>query len=147
MPTHGEGAETPEEPAPSRPRRRKRLPPGRGRHPEGTYQKSWLPTLQDRIARDAPHDLVVMRLNRGLYIRVRTETDEDPPGSTLNVTKREIEVLSLVREGYSNKIIGTLLSISERTVKSHLTFIMAKLAARDRTHAVVLAFRYGLMEF
>ncbi|MCI0888411.1 MAG: response regulator transcription factor, partial [Chloroflexi bacterium] len=42
-----------------------------------------------------------------------------------------------------NKIIGDRLVISERTVKSHLTYIMTKLRASDRTHAVVTAVRLG----
>jgi DNA-binding NarL/FixJ family response regulator len=59
------------------------------------------------------------------------------------VTGRELEVLSLVAEGYSNKRISAALRISERTVKSHLTVTMGKLRASDRTHAVVTAYRHG----
>jgi DNA-binding NarL/FixJ family response regulator len=57
------------------------------------------------------------------------------------LTKREQEVLSLVAEGHTNKLIAGSLAISERTVKSHLTNIMTKLRASDRTHAVVTAVR------
>ncbi len=57
------------------------------------------------------------------------------------LTDREREVLSLVAEGHSNRLIATRLFISERTVKSHLTNIMTKLQASDRTHAVVTALR------
>ena len=59
------------------------------------------------------------------------------------VTNRELEVLSLVAEGFSNKRISAALRISERTVKNHLTATMGKLQASDRTHAVVPAFRKG----
>ncbi len=59
------------------------------------------------------------------------------------LTLREREVLSLVAEGNSNKLIADDLSISERTVKNHLTGIMIKLRASDRTHAVVKAVRLG----
>ncbi|MBI4310808.1 MAG: response regulator transcription factor [Chloroflexi bacterium] len=59
------------------------------------------------------------------------------------LTGREGEILGLVAEGYSNKLIGCQLYISERTVKNHLTNIMIKLHALDRTHAVVTAVRRG----
>ena len=58
-------------------------------------------------------------------------------------SNREREVLSLVAEGFSNKLIATHLIISERTVKNHLTNVMTKLRAFDRTHAVVTAVRLG----
>ena len=61
------------------------------------------------------------------------------------LTTRERQVLSLVAEGFSNKSIGTCLSISERTVKSHITNSMTKLWASDRTHAVVTAVRLGCL--
>ena len=59
------------------------------------------------------------------------------------ITEREREVLALVAEGWSNRLIGAYLRISERTVKSHLSNIMAQLQASDRTHAVVIAVRLG----
>ena len=52
-------------------------------------------------------------------------------------------MLALVAEGFSNKRIGAELGITERTVKNHLTYIMTKLGASDRTHAVVTAVRLG----
>jgi len=60
-----------------------------------------------------------------------------------SLSMREGEVLALVAEGCSNKAIAVRLEISERTVKNHLTNIMAKLQAADRTHAVVTAVRMG----
>ena len=59
------------------------------------------------------------------------------------LTDREQEVLSLATEGFSNQLIGNTLGIAERTVRNHLTFIMIKLRASDRTHAVVTAVRLG----
>jgi DNA-binding NarL/FixJ family response regulator len=59
------------------------------------------------------------------------------------LSNRENEVLALVAEGNGNKQIGMHLHISERTVKNHLTGIMSKLRASDRTHAVVTASRLG----
>jgi DNA-binding NarL/FixJ family response regulator len=69
-------------------------------------------------------------------IRKRTGTaDEKLP----QLTERELAVLRLVAGGYSNNEIGLVLSISGGTVKNHMTDIMSKLEARDRTHAVLKA--------
>jgi DNA-binding NarL/FixJ family response regulator len=62
------------------------------------------------------------------------------------LTPREMEVLSLAATGNSNKRIGVKLSINEDTVKGHMTSILAKLGASDRTHAVTLALRRGIIE-
>jgi DNA-binding NarL/FixJ family response regulator len=62
------------------------------------------------------------------------------------LTAREIDVLSLAAIGNSNKRIGLKLSINEDTVKEHMTSILAKLGASDRTHAVTLALRRGIIE-
>lgn len=62
------------------------------------------------------------------------------------LTARELEVLSLAATGNSNKRIGAKLSINEDTVKGHMTSILAKLGASDRTHAVTLALRRGIIE-
>lgn len=62
------------------------------------------------------------------------------------LTLRETEVLSLIRDGTKNKQIGQQLGISETTVNFHIKNIAEKLQARDRTHAVTLAVRRGLLE-
>lgn len=54
------------------------------------------------------------------------------------LTKREVEILSFIKYGYSNKEIANKLCITETTVKNHITSIMQKLEARNRTHAVVI---------
>jgi two-component system NarL family response regulator len=63
-----------------------------------------------------------------------------------SVTGRELEVLSLLARGMSNKEIGVLLYISESTVKSHLRSIFAKLNALSRTEAIATATRQGLVK-
>ncbi len=68
---------------------------------------------------------------------------EEPSQAVSPLTGREHQILGLVAEGLSNKLIGCELFISERTVKNHLTNIMSKLHALDRTHAVVTALRQG----
>jgi DNA-binding NarL/FixJ family response regulator len=55
------------------------------------------------------------------------------------LSDRELEVLRAVAAGTSNKMIASLLSISEATVKAHINNILAKLGASDRTHAVSIA--------
>jgi DNA-binding NarL/FixJ family response regulator len=62
-----------------------------------------------------------------------------------DLTARELEVLQLVRDGYKNKQIADQLSISENTVNFHIKNIVDKLAANDRTHAVTIAVRRGLL--
>jgi DNA-binding NarL/FixJ family response regulator len=61
------------------------------------------------------------------------------------LTDREIEVLTLVAFGNSNKEIGARLSITEETAKAHVKRILAKLGANDRTHAVTLAMSRGIL--
>ena len=56
---------------------------------------------------------------------------------------REIEVLTLIADGHRNKAVADSLSISDETVKMHVKNCMAKLNARDRTHAVTIAIQRG----
>lgn len=88
--------------------------------------------------------LSVLRINGGIVIRPRQV--DTVPIDAQPMTDREREVLSLVAEGYSNKLIAARLGIAERTVKNHLTYIMFKLRVSDRTHAVVTAVRLGWLE-
>jgi DNA-binding NarL/FixJ family response regulator len=62
------------------------------------------------------------------------------------LTAREIEVLRLVATGNANKEIGAKLSVGEDTVKRHVTNILGKLDANDRTHAVTIALKRGIIE-
>lgn len=59
------------------------------------------------------------------------------------LTKRECEVLQLLAEGKSNRVIGKTLEISEKTVKNHVSNILQKMRVKDRTQAVVTAIRNG----
>ena len=59
------------------------------------------------------------------------------------LSARELEVLRLAANGNSNRAIGEVLSISEPTVKTHMSAILVKLGASDRTHAVTLAHKRG----
>jgi len=62
-----------------------------------------------------------------------------------SLTPREIEVLQLICEGNSNRDVGKLLFISEETVKGHVSHILGKLGANDRTQAVSIAVRRGII--
>jgi len=73
----------------------------------------------------------------------RSGAPEKPPIEPL--TPRQEQVLSLLVEGRSNKEIGARLSLSEGTVRNHVSEIIAKLQANDRTQAVVTAIRRGLV--
>ena len=67
-----------------------------------------------------------------------------PPAATL--TDRELEVLRLIARGMSNKLIARELVVSEKTVKTHVSNILAKLHLSDRTQAALYAVREGLAE-
>jgi DNA-binding NarL/FixJ family response regulator len=62
------------------------------------------------------------------------------------LSAREIEVLSLIAAGNSNKLIADQLAISEDTVKGHVKSILSKLGVNDRTHAVTAALKRGIIE-
>jgi DNA-binding NarL/FixJ family response regulator len=62
------------------------------------------------------------------------------------LTAREVEVLELIGTGNSNKTIADKLSIAEHTVKGHVKSILSKLGASDRTHAVMLGLKRGIIQ-
>ena len=62
-----------------------------------------------------------------------------------SLTNREVQVLQLVAGGCANKVISARLDINEETTKTHIKNILAKLGARDRTHAVSLGLKRGII--
>jgi DNA-binding NarL/FixJ family response regulator len=68
------------------------------------------------------------------------------PAELAQLTDRELEVLKLVAQGHSNAQLAATLFLSEATVKTHVTHILAKLNLRDRVQAVVLAYESGLVQ-
>lgn len=62
-----------------------------------------------------------------------------------DLTSRELDVLRLIRDGYRNKQIADQLAIAETTVNFHIKNLVDKLGANDRTHAVTIAVRRGLL--
>ena len=62
------------------------------------------------------------------------------------LSEREISVLRMVAQGISNKNIAAELEVTERTIKGHMSSILSKLGANDRTHAVTIAMRRGFID-
>jgi DNA-binding NarL/FixJ family response regulator len=75
---------------------------------------------------------------------VATELAEHATDDSLS--SREIEVLRLISGGNANKEIAAQLSITEETVKGHVKNILAKLGANDRTHAVTIGLKRGIID-
>lgn len=89
----------------------------------------------------------IRAVNRGqkrLQPELAVEVAEHAADDTL--TPRELDILRLVALGNANREIAAKLSLSDETVKSHIRNILSKLGASDRTHAVTIAFRRGIIE-
>jgi DNA-binding NarL/FixJ family response regulator len=101
---------------------------------KGSIRKEILDTIRD--------------VSRGLKrIEPNVAADLAIHQSDASLTPREIEVLSLVAAGNSNKLIAAQLKINEETAKTHIKSILAKLEANDRTHAVMLGLQRGVIGF
>ena len=85
-------------------------------------------------------------LSRVLDRFLRTTPDSAPLPSLRNLSVREREVLTLIGQALSNAEIADRLSLSEATVKNHVTAVLRKLSLRDRVQAVVAAYDHGLVE-
>jgi DNA-binding NarL/FixJ family response regulator len=73
--------------------------------------------------------------------------EEVAQGSVANhhdLTPRELDVLTLIARGRSNKVIARELGVAEKTVKTHVSHILAKLGVSDRTQAALYAVKQGL---
>jgi DNA-binding NarL/FixJ family response regulator len=63
-----------------------------------------------------------------------------------SLSPRELQVLKRVAAGNSNRLIADQLALSEDTIKAHMKSIMSKLSANDRTHAVTIALKRGIID-
>jgi len=82
----------------------------------------------------------VERIHPEVAAELAAHAADDP------LTAREIQVLSLIAAGNANKLIADQLSISEDTVKGHVKSILSKLDAKDRTHAVTVGLKRGIIQ-
>lgn len=79
------------------------------------------------------------------FAHQRQRADAAATGRLATLTPRETQVLRLMAEGLSNTEIADRLFITDETVKTHVSRILAKLGLRDRTQAVVMAYELGLV--
>jgi DNA-binding NarL/FixJ family response regulator len=97
----------------------------------------------------AGHTLLAPEVTRSLIgkfgERIREGDGRAAAEVLAGLTEREIDVLRLIAAGHSNPEIAAALFISRETVKTYVSRILAKLGLRDRVHAVLLAYRIGLV--
>lgn len=96
------------------------------------------------LPENAPIDLVLAAAHvmaAGLRLEADAPRDAPPP----HLSPREREVLALLVDGASNKLIARELGITERTAKFHVAAVLARLGARNRSEAVGIALREGLV--
>lgn len=104
--------------------------------PDDVHVAAEVATLADARAEDHGADA-------WLLAPARQSADDDDPVEPL--TARELQVLELLAEGYPNKTIASRLAISDQTAKFHVASICGKLGASNRTEAVRIALRRGLI--
>ncbi len=98
------------------------------------------------VVRKAARGEAVLHPNVALRMVQEIHSDRRTPANPLaDLSEREGEVLRLIAEGLSNASIAAQLTISEKTVKSHVSNILSKLHLADRTQAAVYAWREGIM--
>jgi DNA-binding NarL/FixJ family response regulator len=101
--------------------------------------------LKTNVRKDLADTIrAVHRGARQVEPTIASQLDGNMTDSALTV--REVEVLTLIAAGNSNRSIATRLRINEGTAKTHVKNILAKLGANDRTHAVTLALRRGIIQ-
>jgi len=100
--------------------------------------------LKDMVRRELTHAIrEVARGQRYIPAKVGVRIAESFPRP--DISAREVEVLKLVAAGLRNKEVAERLSVSEATVNAHIKHILSKLNVQDRTHAVTVALRRGII--
>src|SRR4026208_448104 len=105
-------------------------------------------TMAEARASSIQADAILIAAPEGRALTARPSTVDESSGNDEYLeplTAREVEVLELLAEGLLNKSIATRLGISDQTVKFHVASICGKLGAANRTQAVRVAVRRGLI--
>jgi DNA-binding NarL/FixJ family response regulator len=101
--------------------------------------------LKSDVRKDLPDTIRSVHAGkRRIHSEVAAELADHVGDDAL--TPREIEVLALIALGNSNKLIADKLSIADETVKGHVSSVLSKLGAHDRTRAVTLALKRGIIQ-
>ena len=102
------------------------------------------------MLKDSPHQemLESIRAIHAGQMRIQAEIANELAlhSTDPTLTTREMQVLSLLANGHSNREIATALGVSEETAKGHVRNLLTKLGARDRTQAVMMAVRRGFVQ-
>ena len=98
------------------------------------------------LARTAAADLLKHAVNAALAQERFVDPAVPPPGSRGKLTRRQREILQMLANGGSSAHAARELGLSEETVKTHTKNILARLGARNRTHAVAIALRESQIE-
>lgn len=116
---------------------------------DGEIQRALASGAWGYILKSMPHEQLLEEIRavhagtRAPALEAGTRVAEHTAGPAL--TARELEILRLVRDLYKSHEIAARLSVSESTVDFHILSLVAKLGAKDRTHAVKIAIRRGLL--
>lgn len=106
----------------------------------------WLKSARGSEIRQAVHDVAAGKLSLAPDVRrLLLDNESNPVTWSEPLTTRELEVLHLVVQGSRNSDIGHRLSISVKTVETHLTSIYGKLGVQSRAEAIALAQKQGLL--
>jgi DNA-binding NarL/FixJ family response regulator len=98
------------------------------------------------VARTAGTELLAQAVRAALAQESFVDPAVPPPGSRGILTRRQREILQLLANGESTTVAARELGLSEETVKTHTKNVIARLGARNRTHAVAIAMRESLIE-
>ena len=104
------------------------------------------PTVARKVLREFQHVTTAHRPTAGPPVPEQAASPVPEDELPEKLTDREEEILKLLAAGLSNKEIAQKLSLSEGTVKNHISAILAKLHANDRTQAVLTALKRGLVD-
>jgi DNA-binding NarL/FixJ family response regulator len=104
-----------------------------------------LGAIRSVAAGEALVDPAVTRRLIDRWVNLEDANQAPRDASTLGLTDREIEVLVLMARGLSNRDIAEKLYLSEATVKTHVSSVLAKVRVQSRVQAVILAYEYGVV--